>query len=260
MANPRSALYTAARLMGDYKANVKTRGGHKIRSFLDKKTFLGVTQIEVGYYDDTKYPDGTAVRYVAFLNEFGSPSGPMGNPIPERPFFRRALNKARTDGKNGAILSATVDTTKSTLIDGNIGRTLGGIMVERVRHQIDTARQWAVPNAAYTIAQKGFDWPLVETQKLQESCKFRLTFGRYKNTLYRTPARAPNFRSLLYQVARTLGDVQAVINGNAMQRAGSRVYGKYSGRAIGAFTPATQGPAGRASRRFTGQIAGRLRP
>ena len=47
--------------------------------------------VEVGYFEDAQYPDGTPVAFVALLNEYG-----LGGRA-ERPFFRQALSRADAD-------------------------------------------------------------------------------------------------------------------------------------------------------------------
>lgn len=44
-------------------------------------------QVEVGFFETVRYPDGTPVAYVAAIQEFGSPD----NNIPARPFFRPTI-------------------------------------------------------------------------------------------------------------------------------------------------------------------------
>ncbi|OTA14600.1 bacteriophage protein [Xenorhabdus vietnamensis] len=54
---------------------------------------LGKKQIKVGFFEHSKYPDGTPIAYVAAIQELGHPAGN----IPPRPFMRPAMqdNQAR---------------------------------------------------------------------------------------------------------------------------------------------------------------------
>jgi hypothetical protein len=48
---------------------------------------LGKKQIKAGFFEHSKYPDGTPVAYVAAIQELGYPAGN----IPPRPFMRPAM-------------------------------------------------------------------------------------------------------------------------------------------------------------------------
>ena len=63
------------------RATVVTRGGHRLRAHIRKVSRRSPTSLEVGFFDDKKYPDGTYVAQVAVYNNYGT-----GN-IPARPFF-----------------------------------------------------------------------------------------------------------------------------------------------------------------------------
>lgn len=53
-------------------------------------------QARVGFFDFSKYADGTPVAYVATIQEFGYPGGN----IPARPFFRPTIEEQRTAWRN----------------------------------------------------------------------------------------------------------------------------------------------------------------
>lgn len=256
MANFRGGLYTAARAMGDLNAamKVKQRGGHTMRRLLDQKNLSGITEITVGYLTNKRYPDGTMVRYVAIQNEFGTPK------IPERPFMRRSSKAMQRSGQSGSILTATTDFTRGSLVNRNAARSIAQALIDTIRDNIKTSKSWATPNAPFTIEVKGFDWPLVETDLLMNSMTWRTKTGLYPNPDYSPSSGKPfNLRSLLYGAAKMIGDYQAIANGSVVERAGNRVYGKFSGRAIGSATPATRGVGGRGARKVVGKGAGHLK-
>ncbi|WP_265498481.1 hypothetical protein [Providencia rustigianii] len=54
---------------------------------------LGKKQLKVGFFDHTKYPDGTPIAYVAAIQELGYPAGG----IPPRPFLRPTMSDKKTE-------------------------------------------------------------------------------------------------------------------------------------------------------------------
>ena len=269
MANFRSSLYTAARLSGDIQqfGRVKQVGGKKIKKIANTKTFYGVTKITVGYFGNTRYPNqgrpwgnNPFVKYIALLNEFGGRASNGTSVIPERPFMRRATNNVRTTGATGPVLQSEVDVTRQKLTTPTSAKRAAQILVDAIQYQIDTSQSWAEPNSPYTIALKGSDQPLLDTALMRNSVETKSEFGRIPNPQYLGPAPRPfNWRNLAYDTAKFIGDVQAIASGNVAQRAGNRLYGKFSGRALGAVTPQTRGPSGRAQRKVAGKVLGRLR-
>ena len=78
-------------------AKSRTKGGKKLDEFLRRaKTADGVDTVEIGFFSDAKYPDGTPVTNVAAWNEFGTENKDGSERIPERPFFRQAIPKMKT--------------------------------------------------------------------------------------------------------------------------------------------------------------------
>ena len=81
-------------------------GGEKLEGYL-KTLAANVTKpatLEVGFFEDATYPDGTSVAMVAAIQNFGAPS----KNIPPRPFFSNMV-KDKADGwgpKVGALLNA----------------------------------------------------------------------------------------------------------------------------------------------------------
>lgn len=61
-------------------------GTEKLKALVDE---IGKKKVSVGFFDSSKYPDGTPVAYVAAIQEFGYKS------IPPRPFLRPTLAEQR---------------------------------------------------------------------------------------------------------------------------------------------------------------------
>lgn len=76
---------------------------------------LARKQLKVGFFEHSKYPDGTLIAYVAAIQELGYPAGG----IPPRPFVRPAMAENATGYKN--LISQAVNasvTGNITLISG----------------------------------------------------------------------------------------------------------------------------------------------
>ena len=68
------------------------KGGAKLRAFFRQaKSAQRVDDVQVGFFATAKYDNGTPVAAVAAYNEFGTKR------IPERPFFRQAIQGADRD-------------------------------------------------------------------------------------------------------------------------------------------------------------------
>ena len=75
-------------------ARSRTKGGKKLDEFLRRaKTADGVDTVEIGFFSDAKYPDGTPVTNVAAYNEFGTNGKDGAGAIPERPFSAKPSRK-----------------------------------------------------------------------------------------------------------------------------------------------------------------------
>jgi hypothetical protein len=129
---------------------------------LDKRGTL-----EVGFFADAKYPDGTLVALVAVTQNYGSAS----RGIPPRPFFTNAISKNSPRWGSGLI-----NLLKST--DGDVERSLS-LMGEGIKGQIqqEIVDTNAPPLAPATIARKGFAKPLIDTGQMQKSVGYQVDVG-----------------------------------------------------------------------------------
>lgn len=87
-----------------------------ISDFKKKIKELNKTSIRAGWFEDSKYPDGTRVAYVATIQEYGFHGA--GNNIPARPFMRTA----EADHKKQWSSLAVKEITKS--LNNNSGTSL----------------------------------------------------------------------------------------------------------------------------------------
>jgi len=144
-------------------SNQYLSGGDKLqqalRDLADKLSDGG--EVQVGFFPDATYPDGTSVALVASIQEFGA----LSRGIPPRPFFRNAIadHGGEWADEIGPLLQSTgYDTTKTL-------RLMGKIMVADVQQSIIDLTD--PPLTPATIKRKGFDTPLIDTGQMLKSVK-----------------------------------------------------------------------------------------
>jgi hypothetical protein len=126
---------------------------------------MGGGYVDIGFFEGSNYPDGTAVASVAFWNEFGT------SRTPARPFFRQMIAKESPSWPHDMA-----ETLKTTGYDG--GKTLA-LMGE----EVDGALRDSIfnadvnPLAASTIRRKGSSQPLVDTGTMSRSSGYRVEEG-----------------------------------------------------------------------------------
>ena len=134
---------------------LQVKGGNKINQVLSD-IFARASKrdiVNVGFLENSTYPDGTSVPTVAALNEFGVPAHHQ----PPRPFFRTMIAEKSPDwGKRFAVV------LKSTKYDAAKSLDLMG---EGISNQLRQAIESAdfEPLAPSTIKRKGNSKQLVDT-------------------------------------------------------------------------------------------------
>ena len=150
----------------------RTRGGGRLKAFLQtaKSAQAGprIRKVEVGFFSDAKYPDGTPVTNVAAWNEFGTRAGGWGGPTPERPFFRNALPEIRAATLDA--LQKQID-PRTMVVTPRLGGIVGNVAVGAVQRSITTLRQPA--NAEATVRIKGSSNPLIRDGFMRASVTYR---------------------------------------------------------------------------------------
>ena len=140
------------------------RGGARLRAFFRQaKNAQRVDDVQVGFFATAKYDDGTPVAAVALWNEFGTKR------IPERPFFRQAIQGADRDLT--PIIKANLD-PKTLAIDRPLAGKLGTAMKGRIQKSITTLR--TPPNAPSTIKAKGSSNPLIDEGFMRKSVTYKI--------------------------------------------------------------------------------------
>lgn len=167
--------------MASAKVRVGIKGGQKLDAALTRiLQKLGADKgvVSVGFLENAKYSGqiinnkagkpvkrqaGLSIAQAAFWNEFGTKRAPP------RPFFRGMIadKSPAWGGQMAKILKATQYDKKRTL----------GLMGELIQGQLRKSIQdfTSPPLAAYTIEQKGFDKPLIDTQGMQDNVDYKVT-------------------------------------------------------------------------------------
>ena len=145
-------------------AKSNTRGGKKLDAFLRQaKTADGVESVEIGFFSEDKYTDGTPVTTVAAVNEFGS-----GN-IPERPAFRQAIPQIKTTALS--VLKANVN-PKTMVVDRGVAEQVGRAGQDTLRRSYTRLRR--PENAPSTLAAKQGNNPLIDEGTLVDAATFKV--------------------------------------------------------------------------------------
>lgn len=151
---------------------IKDLGIGKLREQLEQ---LGRVKVLVGVQGDkarAKHPNAKeSVGTIAFWLHYGTRS------MPARPYIDRAI--AALSSEVGSVSKRAV----AALIDGRVKTVaeavgqLGTLACKAVRHEFDTAQDWAAPLAPLTIARKGHAVPLVDTGTVRDSITYTVRDG-----------------------------------------------------------------------------------
>ena len=144
------------------------RGGHRIAAYLrvaKVRQLAMPRRVQIGFFSDQQYADGTDLPMVAAVNEFGSAAAG----VPERPFMRRA--------------NVGLDAVVRPLIRQSARRNFGAVdvlgakkvgLVVKGRIQKSIRDLDSPPNAPFTIAQKGSSSPLIDEGTMLTSVDVRI--------------------------------------------------------------------------------------
>lgn len=113
---------------------------------------------DLGWFEDARYITGQSVAAVMMVNEFGSAGSATKAPTPARPLLRQTA--AILDAK----VPAYIERRKAEILEGKLTpddylKKLGEVMVATAMQTLSAGN--FAGNAESTIAQKGFDKPLV---------------------------------------------------------------------------------------------------
>ena len=143
---------------------LKTRSsGRLLKTIKRAKRTQGIKRVDVGFFDTSKYPDGTPVTVVAANNEFG-----LGR-VPSRPFFRNSNFRTKVQVPKyirERINPATLELTTQ------LARQAGILATNDLKRSITELKK--PPNTEYTIAKKGSSNPLIDEKTMLNNVSFKL--------------------------------------------------------------------------------------
>lgn len=137
----------------------------KLEEALEKYMSGTAVTLRAGILEEAKYPDGTQVAQVGYIQEYGAPEAK----IPPRPFFRAVINEGKQTWTS--ILAAGVEHYQ-----GDVKSALALLGDQIVGELSQSVRDWSSPpNAPATIARKGFNKPLIDTGQMANSFSYEVT-------------------------------------------------------------------------------------
>ena len=148
-----------------------------LKELMENLRELGKLRVTVGYQGreatKTLKPGGATTGFIAKVNEFGTKN------IPARPFMRNAVKESGQDiAETAADVIGPVALGKDDPVDAMA--EIGEVIQKAVLTKLRTTRTWAKPNAASTIAQKGFGLPPLDAghQRLEDGLTWAVRDGR----------------------------------------------------------------------------------
>lgn len=133
-------------------------------------------QIDVGWFEEAKYENGIPVAWIAMLNEYGyMTSGKYQGWHPPRPFFRSFLKEYIT---NTVLVSSNIAPKMAAVAEGRmtwaaLHKDIGEQLVAWVRKKILETKN--PQNTPLTISLKGFNDPLIETGRMYDTVRYKLS-------------------------------------------------------------------------------------
>ena len=148
------------------RIKIRTFTDYKLDNFLNRIRPRGISRITYGFIGKQRYQKSRIpVAAVALIQEYGSRT----NNIPSRPFFRNSQRKLR----HGFVDQLKREVNPADMIvDKKIAKKLGEYAVNTIQQEIERLK---IPrNAPATVKRKGFNNPLIETKKMQNSVGFKV--------------------------------------------------------------------------------------
>lgn len=142
-------------------------GGDKLKDFINKVA-KQKARVDVGFFEESTYPDGTHIAEVAIDNEYGIDN------IPPRPFMQPTFDDNKT--KWVKIMKNTASTQGKDINLKQILSTVGVVAMTDIKDKINWWSESGSPrNAQSTIDKKGFDSPLIETGAMRDAIIFKVS-------------------------------------------------------------------------------------
>ena len=129
----------------------------------------GVSRVHVGFFDESKYDNGTPVPNVAAWNEFGTESRKGNTQSPPRPFMRNSNRRMKPRVKK--FLRERVD-PHTMVVTRQLAGQVGTLLVNDVKRSIVELRN--PPLAESTIKKKGSTNPLIDDGVMKDSTTYKV--------------------------------------------------------------------------------------
>lgn len=132
-----------------------------------KVGILGTSGVHKSTLDDARSPEPMTVASIAAVHEFGAPKAR----IPERSFLRAAIDESRELLERTAK-NVAGSVARGTLTANQAAARLGLVAQARVQRKIVDGP--FVPNAPFTVRQKGSSRPLIDSGQMRQSVTYEV--------------------------------------------------------------------------------------
>jgi hypothetical protein len=143
------------------------KGGDKLKEFI-ATVAKQKARVDVGFFEDSTYSNGTPIAEVAIYQEFGTES------IPPRPFMQPTFNNEKA--KWADIMRKKIISQGEHINAYQVMQTVGLVAMTDVKDKINWwAASGSPRNAEATINKKGFDSPLIQDGTMRDAVRFKVT-------------------------------------------------------------------------------------
>ena len=153
--------------------SARMKGGANLAKYLAdlKQNATSARRVDVGFFRDATYTDGTSVATVAAVQEFGN------DRVPARSFMRTTIaeRSRQWPGAAAAVLQATGCNARRAL------ETMGQVAAQEMQSKISEITE--PPLAASTVKQRGKkgserpDKPLIDTATMINALRYQVDSG-----------------------------------------------------------------------------------
>ena len=152
-------------------STIKIEGGKKLKAFLELCKAQRA-RVDVGFFPESTYGDGTKVAQVAVDNEYGHVTHDF-RIVPARPFLHPAYEENKS--KWMKVLQQAIIKQGDKIDAAKALKAVGVVAQNDVRQKINWWAKQGIPrNAEYTVEKKGFNSPLIETGQMKDAVNFKV--------------------------------------------------------------------------------------
>ena len=155
---------------------VSVKSNTKVWEQIKKRMLRNTGSVDVGWFQEARYDNGTPVAWIALLNEYGYiTSGKYKGYHPPRPFFRTFWQAYSTTeiATKLHIIPMVQQVALGRMTWNSLYKKMGDELVKLVKERIVTYKTPA--NSPLTISLKGFNDPLIETKTMLNTIRYRIS-------------------------------------------------------------------------------------